>query len=214
MNNNQHKFPKILFWFLKNSVPGDDYIYLKANFLEMYLSVAEEKGRLAANRWIWKEIFISLPGFLSALLYWRCTMLKNYLKIALRNFRKHKIYAALNIAGLGVGLACCILILFYIDTELSYDRYHEKAGRIFRPVTDDFAGTSYLLGQKMLEDIPEIQNVASFRSISEFELPAFTYDNKSFREQGFYAADPSVFEIFDIPFVRQNGSDNESFCYL
>ena len=101
-------------------------------------------------------------------------MLKNYLIIALRNFRKHKIYAALNIIGLAAGLACCILILFYIDTEFSYDRYHEKADRIFRPVTDDFTGTSYLLGQKMLEDLPEIQNVASFRSISEFELPAFT----------------------------------------
>ncbi|MFC2167540.1 ABC transporter permease, partial [Acidobacteriota bacterium] len=128
-------------------------------------------------------------------------MFKSYMKIAFRNFRKHKMYATLNIAGLAIGLACCILILFYIDTELSYDRYHEKAERIYRPVTEDFAGSSYLLGQKMHEEIPEVENVVRFRNISTFELPAFSVNNKSFREQNFYAVDPSIFEIFELPFV-------------
>ena len=126
MENRSKDTPKVLLWLLKNSIPGDDYIYLKSNFQEMYRSILEEKGRGSANLWIWKEVLKSLPGFFSALLYWRCAMFKNYLTIALRNFRKHKMYAVLNIAGLAVGLACCILILFYIDTELSYDRYHER----------------------------------------------------------------------------------------
>lgn len=201
MENRRKTIQKGLFWFLKNSIPDNDYIYLRSNFQEMYKSILEEKSRSSANLWIWREILKSLPGFFSALLYWRYTMFKSYLKIALRNFRKHKMYAVLNIAGLAIGMACCILILLYIDIELSYDRYHKKADRIYRPVTKDFAGSPYLLGQKMLEDIPEVQNVARFRSISTFELPAFTFNNKSFREQGFYAVDPSVFEIFDIPFV-------------
>lgn len=57
-------------------------------------------------------------------------MLKNYLKIALRNLVKHKGYAAIKIAGLAVGMACCYLILLYVRHELNYDRFHEKAGRI------------------------------------------------------------------------------------
>ena len=198
MDNRRKNIPKILFWFLKNSVPGDDYIYLKSNFQEMFRSIVEEKGRRSADIWIWSEVLKSLPGFLSALLYWRCAMFKSYLKIALRNFRKNKMYAFLNITGLAVGLACCILILLYIDIEFSYDKYHEKADRIYRPVTDDFAGSPYLMGQKLQEELPEIQAVARFRSIG---TPAFTYENKNFRVRGFYTVDPSVFDIFDIPFV-------------
>ncbi len=59
-------------------------------------------------------------------------MLKNYLKISLRNLQRHKGYSLINIAGLAVGLACCVLMLLYIRHELSYDRHYEKAERIYR----------------------------------------------------------------------------------
>ena len=59
-------------------------------------------------------------------------MFNNYLKVALRNIKKHKIYSLINISGLSVGLACCILIFFYVDHELSYDSYFEDADRIYR----------------------------------------------------------------------------------
>ena len=57
-------------------------------------------------------------------------MLKNYLKIALRNLLRHKAYSFINIAGLAVGVTCCLLILLFVQDELSYDRYHENAKRI------------------------------------------------------------------------------------
>ena len=53
-------------------------------------------------------------------------MFKNYLKIAFRNIKKHKGYSFINIAGLAIGMACCILMVVYISSELSFDRYHEK----------------------------------------------------------------------------------------
>ena len=70
-------------------------------------------------------------------------MLKNYLTIALRNLRKQKGYTFINVAGLAVGLACCLLISLYVQHERSYDRYHEKADRIYRLTTElGFSGTS------------------------------------------------------------------------
>jgi hypothetical protein len=59
-------------------------------------------------------------------------MLKNYLTIALRNIKKHRGYSLINIAGLAVGMTCCILILLWVQDELSYDRFPENADRVFR----------------------------------------------------------------------------------
>lgn len=59
-------------------------------------------------------------------------MFKNYIKIALRNIRRHKGYSFISIAGLTVGISCCLLILLFITHELSYDRYHKNPSRIFR----------------------------------------------------------------------------------
>ena len=63
-------------------------------------------------------------------------MLKNYLKIAVRYLFKHKAYSLINITGLAVGVSCCILILLYVQDELSFDRYHRQAAQIYRLVTD------------------------------------------------------------------------------
>ena len=59
-------------------------------------------------------------------------MLKNYLKIAFRNLRKHKAYSLINIAGLAIGLACFTLIMLFVQDEWSYDRYHPNADRLYR----------------------------------------------------------------------------------
>ena len=63
-------------------------------------------------------------------------MFKNYMKIALRNLLKFKVYSFINISGLAIGMACCVLILLYVQDELSYDKYHQNADRIYRFVTD------------------------------------------------------------------------------
>ena len=59
-------------------------------------------------------------------------MLKNYLKIAFRSLLKNKVYSVINIAGLSVGMACCVLILFHVQDELSFDNFHENGDRIYR----------------------------------------------------------------------------------
>ena len=59
-------------------------------------------------------------------------MIKNYLKITWRNLKKNKIYSFINIFGLAVGMACCIVIMLFVQDELSFDRFHENADRIYR----------------------------------------------------------------------------------
>ena len=59
-------------------------------------------------------------------------MLKNYIKIAFRNLTKNKVYSSINVFGLSIGVACCLLILLYLTNEFSYDRFHENSDRIYR----------------------------------------------------------------------------------
>ena len=66
-------------------------------------------------------------------------MLNNYFKIALRNLKRQKGYTFINVAGLAVGLACCLLIVLYVQDERSYDRHHDNADRLFR-LTIDYTG--------------------------------------------------------------------------
>lgn len=135
-------------------------------------------------------------------------MFKNYLKIALRNFFKQKVYSAINIFGLSLGLACCILIMLYIQDELSYDRFHENADQIYRVVVefrdkdvpDHFAHTPAPLAPAMLQEFPEILNAVRFSTWWSHELIA--YQDKQFWEDGLIMADPSIFDVFTFPLAR------------
>jgi ABC-type antimicrobial peptide transport system permease subunit len=132
-------------------------------------------------------------------------MLKNYLKIALRNIRRYKGYSFINIAGLAIGMACCILILLWVQDELSYDRFHENADYIYRVIQDinfadhstTWAITQGPLGPSLKEDFPEIINATRITS-RRFRL---TYNDKSFDERP-GMADGSILEMFSFPLIK------------
>lgn len=93
-------------------------------------------------------------------------MLKNYFTIALRNLLKRKLYSFINIAGLAVGVAVCLVILRYVDFELSYDSHHERAAHIYRMTFTSYRNgelrgsnplSGYAFGPAMLNDIPEVK---------------------------------------------------------
>ena len=96
-------------------------------------------------------------------------MIKNYFKIAIRNLWKHKGFTAINIVGLAMGLGCFIVIAMYVFDELSYDRWNEKADRIYRINSDiRFGGTDLVMaqsadpmGETLKQDYPEVEE--SFR---------------------------------------------------
>tara|TARA_R100001143_G_scaffold63450_1_gene70541 strand:- start:6733 stop:9198 length:2466 start_codon:yes stop_codon:yes gene_type:complete len=95
-------------------------------------------------------------------------MLKNYFKIAIRNLYKNKVYSFINIFGLAVGIACCLLIGLYVQNEWSYDTFHSKSDSIYRVWTQSIAsdgesklhtGTPLPLGPALIENIPEVEQV-------------------------------------------------------
>src|SRR5687768_7286790 len=95
-------------------------------------------------------------------------MIRNYIKIAWRNVRKNKVFAFINVFGLSVGLACCMLIALYLYHEFSYDRYHSNGDRVFQVGTnfmddgkeDRRAHNSGALARLMQMDFPEVQTTA------------------------------------------------------
>jgi len=111
-------------------------------------------------------------------------MLKNYFKIAVRNLLKYKTYSFINIAGLAIGMAGTILILLWIQDELSYDRFHKNANRICRVVKySDYGGnelhvalTPGPLSQAMKEELPEVIKATSF----DFAGGMVKYKDRSF----------------------------------
>jgi putative ABC transport system permease protein len=130
-------------------------------------------------------------------------MLKNYFKIAFRNLVRHKAFSILNIAGLAIGMACSILILLWVQNELSYDRFHKNADRIYR-VTCDAMGfkaavTPPGLVPDVKKEIPEIQ--ASTR-ISKPETALFVAGDKRFEEKSLFFADSNFLQVFSFPLVK------------
>lgn len=139
-------------------------------------------------------------------------MFFNYLKIAARNLLKYKFISFINLFGLTVGLACCLLILTYIINELSYDKYHDKADRIYR-VTRVFnnpenGDVSLHLGTVappfaplLANDFKEIESVTRFLQNG---VTPFRYGDKLFNEQDPYWADSNFFDFFNMEVVRGN----------
>ena len=138
-------------------------------------------------------------------------MIKNYLKLAVRSLLKNKFYSLLNITGLAIGIAACLLIVLYVTDELSYDRYYEKADRIYRITADgalngnafDIAVVGPAVGATMVSDFPGIENFGRFRGAGS---PFIRYGENVFKEESFVWADNSVLDIFDFEFVEGDGT--------
>ena len=132
-------------------------------------------------------------------------MFKNYLKVAFRNIQRQKGYSFINIAGLAVGLSCCILILLWVQDELSYDRYHENRDRICRityaeeigGAYDHYAMSPFISAPTFTAELPEV--VASTRYVQSTGLIAF--GKKKFDETGIGYADSAFFNVFTYAFL-------------
>ena len=125
-------------------------------------------------------------------------MFRNYLMVALRSINRQKMYSVLNISGLAVGLAAFILIMLYVQNELSFDRYHHNSDRIYRLVRDGRTLTPPPLGQALADNFAEVEAVA--RIIQDKNTLVSRADSH-FLENEFYWAGADIFKIFTMPFV-------------
>jgi putative ABC transport system permease protein len=136
-------------------------------------------------------------------------MFKNYVKTAFRSLTKNRAFTAINVLGLALGLATCLLIVLYVVDELSYDRYNVKAGRIYR-VNEDlklgnnnvlYAGSMPPLAQTLKNDFPEVEDAVRFKKAAGFHVRK---GNESILEYGTIFADPSLFNVFTLPMIHGN----------
>ena len=131
-------------------------------------------------------------------------MLNNYLKIAWRNITGNPLFSAINIIGLAIGLACCIIITTFVRYELSFDKQWNEADRTYR-VTRDFYGNNLRLAAiappiapLLKEDFPEIEEITRFLTAGTVTL---NYDGKNHRQEGMVITDPNSLEMFGFKFI-------------
>jgi putative ABC transport system permease protein len=134
-------------------------------------------------------------------------MLKNLFKTALRHILKHFGYSVLNILGLTMGIASALFLIIYVTDEISYDRYHEKADRIYRVSSkisepdDQFTWivAQIPFGPQVVKDYPEVQ---SFVRFIPFNRTLFKYENNEFNEDRFFYVDSTLFDIFSYKVLK------------
>lgn len=134
-------------------------------------------------------------------------MLMNYLLIAWRTLKRDKLFAALNIIGLAIGIVACMLIYIYVQDELSFDAHHAKADRIYRvqahykfgDTKDDFGITPFPIMEALLKEYPDIESGVSLYQLGQTTLE---YEGKPYIAQEGYNADTSTFRVFDFTWVK------------
>jgi len=178
--------------------------YMAGDLEEEFKLIAGELGRKKALLWYWRQVFLPIPSYVKGSIYWSVTMFRNYVKTALRHIRRHPGYSSINIAGLSIGMACCILIFLWVRDELSYDRFHENADRIYRIMLGDHTGENFgshgpgPLAAALKEEYPEI--VESARIHQYFRIP-LQYEDKTLIFSNIFT-DPSFFNMFSFPFLK------------
>ncbi len=188
---------------------------IEGDLTERYQQHAAELGQSAANRKFIREVLLLFrPGiirpFEGSLKLNNYGMFKNYLKTGMRNIRKQKVFSAINIAGLSVGIACGLLILLYVTNELSYDTYHSKYDRIYRilhayrtaeafeanpePAPEDFqVWGGAVAGPTFADEFPSVTSFCRFTSPVQL---LFEVNGKQIQENEMIFADSSAFDIF------------------
>jgi putative ABC transport system permease protein len=134
-------------------------------------------------------------------------MFKNLLKTAFRHILKHPGYSLLNILGLTLGISSALFLIIYVSDELSFDRYHEKADRIYRvssKITEPDDQFTWIFAQipfgpQVVHDYPEVQSFVRFINMPR---GLYKYEDKEFIEEGFYYVDSTLFDIFSYKLIK------------
>ncbi|MCL8000662.1 ABC transporter permease, partial [Brucella sp. 21LCYQ03] len=132
-------------------------------------------------------------------------MLKHYFTIALRNLKKNKAFTAINIVGLAIGMAGCLMIALWLQNMLRMDRYHKKGDRVYIISNrDDYEGSKFawintpkILGEAMGEEFADLDSYSRYGDDNHFLT---TYQHKKIKTNTSFV-DPGFFDLFDLPLV-------------
>ncbi|MCK5148026.1 ABC transporter permease, partial [bacterium] len=178
-----------------------------------YQQDVSKKGRIYARFQQYCNFLPIILPLISDLCKGAVMMLGNYSKIAMRNLRKHKAYTAINIMGLAIGMLCTMLILLWVQDELSYDKYNEKADRIIRVtrrwLNSDGAVSLHLghvappIAPLLKTDFPEIEHIVRLTNISGVLVGN---PGEQYIEDRLFCAEEDLFKIFTFDLQKGNVS--------
>lgn len=134
-------------------------------------------------------------------------MFKNYLKTAWRNIKKNKLFSFINVLGLSIGIATFFIIILYVQDEVSYDRFNEKADRIARIIFQANVNGGKInesvvmapVAQTLKNDFPEVEDATR---IVNFGMPKVEYNGKVFKNDRLAMVDPNLFSVFTLPMIK------------
>ena len=192
---------------LKIFLPKGESESVTGDYEELYAEIAQIRGKSRAIFWYWIQIMKSIWAGVTIHVWWSLIMLKSYVIIALRYLKRHKIYSVINISGLAIGIACCALILLWINDEIQYDRFHQQTDNLYRvlndlnygPYSQLTDGTAFPLGPAMKEEIPEVREIVRILPTRKILI---AHGEKKYYEENFFFTDPSLFSIFTFPFIQ------------
>lgn len=194
---------RFLHWYCKprflEAIEGDLY--------ELFDQRTERLGIVKARRlFTWDVIrFIRLryiKGLENSKGLTQIDMWKNYFKTSFRSLWRHRFYTLINLLGLSVGVACCLLIMLFIRHDLSYDTFYKDHDRIYRVALNGVGPfTPARLGKQFKEDYPQVEAYTRVNGL--FSVP-FVTESSVISEPGGAFADSTFFEVFDVKFVEGN----------
>ena len=166
MNRRENTPPSLAAKLLKAFLYYEDEFCIADTLHDLYDYKRKTYGKRKADFWYWKQVLVSIPKSHYNGFVWRLAMLKNYIKITIRNLKNHKGYSFINISGLALGMACFIIILFWVHDELNFDQFHKHKDYLYRVIeqqtyedhTNHVAATPAALAPALSIEIPEVAN--------------------------------------------------------
>ncbi len=208
MNQRNQRSLRFLRWFC----PPQLYESTEGDLLEKFEADVREMGETKAHRkLVWNVISFFRPEiilrnkFQHSLI--NTIMLRSYLTVALRNVLKNKVFSTINIFGLGIGLAACLLIFQFVSFELSYDKFNEKFNRTYRVTNDRFQNGKLIqhgtimyptIGPTMAKDFPEIEEYTRLMPGGDMNIKA---EDRYFRGDNCHFVDEHFLSVFSFPLL-------------
>ena len=207
MTEHAYRPPKIFLWILRRLTVYEDFFAISGDYEIEYAAIRQYHGRVWAFLWLlWNTIQAAFYYSLFNM-KWSTVMFRNYLKIAFRNVKRHKVYSFINIAGLTIGMTCVVLLLLWVQDELSYDKFHEKIEDIYlvsahiKEERDELQVPSVPgVGPLLKELFPEVEESARF--LAGYRTFILSYKDRIFSEPRVFPADPETLEMFTFPLIE------------
>jgi len=192
-------------WILSRILPIQLKPSASGDFEEIYGRILKKFGVRKARVWYWKSILLAVIPFLFTAIHWRYIMIKEYLKLTFRHIKRRKGTALINIGGLAVGLASCILVFYFIRDEFSFDQFHTHIDSIYevkskvtlKSGSEFYRETQGPVAPTLASDFQEVE-AATRMAKADLIVQA---GEKIFRQKGI-GVDASFLDVFNFPMVR------------